>query len=974
MIHLEQPVPDLRDVSEYARTQVLVMRDNVPLGIVEIRNTYQVISAARLRDAIIEKFGSLLLKPVIAGQYRFASSPEVEDAPTSLAVRVSVSVVVATYDRPEALRKCLECLTSQITLRQIEIIVVDNYPASGLTAPVVAEFPGVVLVSEKRKGLSYARNKGINHSQGEILVFTDDDVTMPPDWIEKLVAPFADERVGVVTGNVLPAELETTAQILFEEYGGLGRGFERRIIDRNWFDQFRTAVPTWELGATANAAFRSTLFHNPEVGLLHEALGAGTPTGCSEDTYLFYKALKAGYTLIYEPAAYVWHTHRSTEKAFRHQIYNYSKGHVAYHLMTLLRDNDRRALVRLLLRLPQSYLLRAKDSLLGQSIYPLRLILLEVAGSLAGPWALWSSLMRVKRQGRSEPYVAPSLRRSAQAPADSSKPDETGRAKAHWEIRLRRELDFWRDYLRTGGLEWKDDFKTRTDPQSPIREDAIIDYLREADSDSISILDVGAGPLTILGKTYPGKTVKITAIDPIAEVYNQILHEFGITPPVPTIKGEGETLSEHFTPESFDVVFARNALDSCYDPVLTIKNMVEVVKEGGILLLKHKPNEAENTSYEGSKEWNFEIRQGHLIIWNRTAEYDITEILNDIADVDCYEEDDWITCVITKLSRQEYELKRALAATGSMRKQGDKTLVTGWFSFKQAGATAGDLMAKDLVCDWLDQEGCPYDVALAQPFTGGVDWRLVAPRDYSRLVFVCGPFGDGPAIRKLLRRFAGCRLIGVDLSMLQSLDVWNPFDLLFERDSSEASRPDITFLSSQPKVPVVGVILVEPQAEYKGAGRHQFVTEAIDRLVASRELSAVRIDTRLGTNGTGLRTPGEVESLIARMDLVVTTRLHGLVLALKNGVPALAIDPIAGGAKIKRQAETVGWDVVFTPESLSPEKLQSAFDYCLTAEARRKADECGARARRIVAGVREAFIAELSNVGSKTLEKEEVYS
>jgi hypothetical protein len=170
------------------------------------------------------------------------------------------------------------------------------------------------------------------------------------------------------------------------------------------------------------------------------------------------------------------------------------------------------------------------------------------------------------------------------------------------------------------------------------------------------------------------------------------------------------------------------------------------------------------------------------------------------------------------------------------------------------------------------------------------------------------------------------------------------------------------------------VILVEPQAEYKGAGKHQLVNEAIDRLVASRELSAVRIDTRLDTNGTGLRTPAEVESLIARMDIVVTTRLHGLVLALKNGVPALAIDPVAGGAKIKRQAETVGWDVVFTPEGLSPDRLQSAFDYCLTTEARRKADECGARAKRIVAGVQEAFIAELSNAGSKTLEKEEVYS
>ena len=65
---------------------------------------------------------------------------------------------------------------------------VDNNPASGLTPPVVAEFPGVRLVNEPRKGASYARNKGIITSRGDLVTTTDDDVTLPPDWLEKLVA------------------------------------------------------------------------------------------------------------------------------------------------------------------------------------------------------------------------------------------------------------------------------------------------------------------------------------------------------------------------------------------------------------------------------------------------------------------------------------------------------------------------------------------------------------------------------------------------------------------------------------------------------------------------------------------------------------------------------------------------------------------------------------------------------------------
>ena len=151
---------------------------------------------------------------------------------------------------------------------------------------------------------------GFVASHGDIVVTTDDDVTMPPDWLEKLLSPFIQDEVMAVTGNILPSELDTAAQRLFEAYGGLGRGFEPVAVDGAWFRQFRSAVPTWTLGATANAAFRAEIFAHPQIGMLDEALGAGTPTGCSEDTYLFYKILKADYTLVYEPSAFVFHRHR----------------------------------------------------------------------------------------------------------------------------------------------------------------------------------------------------------------------------------------------------------------------------------------------------------------------------------------------------------------------------------------------------------------------------------------------------------------------------------------------------------------------------------------------------------------------------------------------------------------------------------------------------------------------------------------
>ena len=314
----------------------------------------------------------------------------------------TVSVVVATFDRPDFLRECLSSLVAQRTNRDVEIIVVDNHPASGLTPPVIAEFPQVKLFVETRQGLAYARNRGFLASRGEIVVATDDDVLAPPDWLENVIAPFAAPEVMVVTGNVLPWQLETKAQQLFETYGGLGRGPIKRTVDGAWFRQCRSAVPTWSLGATANAAFRKTIFRHPEIGVMYEALGPGMPSGVGEDTYLFYKALKAGFTVVYEPNAVVWHKHRREMPELRRQIFAYSKGHVAYHLTTLFRDGDWRAAINLAILLPATHLSRALRRLLGQSKYPLSMILLEMTGNLIGPWALWKSLRRVAREGRSQ--------------------------------------------------------------------------------------------------------------------------------------------------------------------------------------------------------------------------------------------------------------------------------------------------------------------------------------------------------------------------------------------------------------------------------------------------------------------------------------------------------------------------------------------------------------------------------------------
>jgi len=121
-------------------------------------------------------------------------------------------------------------------------------------------------------------------------------------------------------------------------------------------------------------------------------------------------------------------------------------------------------------------------------------------------------------------------------------------------------------------------------------------------------------------------------------------------------------------------------------------------------------------------------------------------------------------------------------------------------------------------------------------------------------------------------------------------------------------------------------------------------------------------------NAGGLRTSRQVETLISRMDAVVTTRLHGTVLSIKNGVPPVAVDPIAGGAKILRQARAIGWPVVLTVDEITAGKLQSALDFCLTEDARREARACAARACHAIDAMRHQFLTGIGENEGRAIE------
>jgi SAM-dependent methyltransferase len=212
---------------------------------------------------------------------------------------------------------------------------------------------------------------------------------------------------------------------------------------------------------------------------------------------------------------------------------------------------------------------------------------------------------------------------------------------------LQFETDFWDDYFRTRGGRWPEDYVRRLDPAAPL-EAMHRPFIERLAGPRIRILDVGAGPLTILGKTLPGKALEITAVDPLASRYDALMAKYQVTPPVRTIAGSGEALVAQFGEDAFDFVYAQNCIDHAENPVEAMRQMVRVAKPGCEAVLYHAPNEAETQEYTGLHQWNFTLEDGRFIVTGKAGRTDVAEALREIGVCTARMHEGWILTVIRK--------------------------------------------------------------------------------------------------------------------------------------------------------------------------------------------------------------------------------------------------------------------------------------------------------------------------------------
>ncbi|HEU4564923.1 MAG TPA: glycosyltransferase [Gemmatimonadaceae bacterium] len=246
-----------------------------------------------------------------------------------------LTITVCTKDRPADVARWLEqvrrvrCAAGPLAER-VELLVVDNAPSDDRTAELVACMPDVRYAREPRPGLDFARNRALREATGDFIAYIDDDAVVDAGWLDAFYEAWTENPdAGGITGQVLPYELATEAQLLFEERGGFRRGFEKR----RYHGARMREVPWYphgagNFGAGANMAFRRELLLS--LGGFDEALDTGAPLPGGGDLDMFYRVARAGEPMVYEPAMLVFHQHRREYAGLRRQYWSWGAGFMAF--------------------------------------------------------------------------------------------------------------------------------------------------------------------------------------------------------------------------------------------------------------------------------------------------------------------------------------------------------------------------------------------------------------------------------------------------------------------------------------------------------------------------------------------------------------------------------------------------------------------------------------------------------------------
>ncbi len=248
----------------------------------------------------------------------------------------NLTVAISTRNRSGALARCLDAfLSGEVVPREIVIVdqsddnrtrlIVERHQSSSVP---------IIYIRHEGCGLGASQNIAISHAKCPIVAVTDDDCIPTPWWIATIEQAFAQpNRIDVLTGRVLP---------LGPEKPGWYAVSSRTSTVRT---EFSSNTMPWHIGSGNNFAVKRDWL--TRIGGDDERLGPGSPGQGGVDMDLFYRLLRAGARMRYEPESLVYHERTSKAgRIARRGPYGYGIGACC---SIWLRQGDRNAL-RVLVR------------------------------------------------------------------------------------------------------------------------------------------------------------------------------------------------------------------------------------------------------------------------------------------------------------------------------------------------------------------------------------------------------------------------------------------------------------------------------------------------------------------------------------------------------------------------------------------------------------------------------------------------
>lgn len=380
-IEVTQPLPTLSLSESDTGIALILRRKDKPIGfLMQALPAKSAIAPEELAQLIAKEVGFKLLQESLREEL---FPPPANQSPPSL------TVAICTKDRTENLARCLKSLLklqnpNSAGSPRFEILVVDNAPSDEQTKVLVSSLQKVHYVRELKPGLDFARNRAIKEATSELLAFVDDDVVVDRNWINGLMEAWAENPDATAfTGLVLPYELVTEAQILFEQGGGFRRGFEKIRYGQTLPGNPLHPCGAGIFGAGCNMAFRREILL--KLGGFDEALDTGTPLPGGGDLDIFYRLIRAGYSLVYEPQYLVFHQHRREKEKLRRQYWSWGLGFMAFVIKSYQSDPPQRSQLRhLVVWWFKNQLRQLRERLRGRHPLPMSMLLSELWGGIVG--------------------------------------------------------------------------------------------------------------------------------------------------------------------------------------------------------------------------------------------------------------------------------------------------------------------------------------------------------------------------------------------------------------------------------------------------------------------------------------------------------------------------------------------------------------------------------------------------------------